>query len=116
VSPATSGFFFGIDTQSRLQELGNLQYPSMQWLASAAQYLNFQGRLQATIDNENRFDSPLIINVFNRTVMNGPVNATVTMPSVATLQTYSKLELDASLGCVGAMDSSCPAVCQLLRR
>jgi len=87
----------------------------MQFIASVAQYLNFQGRVQATLTNEMQLDTPLVIPVFSRLVMNGPASVNITVPSPSVLRTYTKLELDMTLDCAGPMDSSCPAWDRILQ-
>ncbi|XP_078094114.1 uncharacterized protein LOC144509317 isoform X2 [Mustelus asterias] len=95
-------FFFGIDMDRRLSELGWFLYPTFNFVVWHAQWFiyfkNLTTKLQAPAT---------IINVFNDTVMQGKKGAVAIMELQQDLSSYNHLELDASLSCPGTRDETC---------
>jgi len=98
-------FTFGIDGEGKVEETGWFLYPSMRFLAYQAQWFNYKTQL---LKNLTTGDA-VVINVFNRTVMQGErgISATVDLPSIYDLQRYEHVELDFSLSCPGSRDETC---------
>ncbi|XP_035698307.1 uncharacterized protein LOC118431301 [Branchiostoma floridae] len=101
----SDNFYFAIDTQGKLAEIGWLLYPSFLFFTWQAQWFNYKTDLYHNLASEAK-----VINVFNRTVMQGDkgVVATVKLPSVKEMLEYSNVELDMSLSCPGTRDDTCP--------
>ncbi|XP_072365171.1 uncharacterized protein [Scyliorhinus torazame] len=95
-------FFFGIDMDRRLTELGWFLYPTFNFVVWHAQWFIYLKNLTA------RLQAPAtIINVFNDTVMQGDKGAVTIMELPEDLSSYDHLELDASLSCPGTRDETC---------
>ncbi|KAI8509901.1 hypothetical protein Bbelb_123290 [Branchiostoma belcheri] len=101
----SDNFYFAVDAQGKLAEIGWLLYPSFLFFTWQAQWFNYKTDLYHNLSSEAK-----VINVFNRTVMQGEkgVVATVKLPSVKEMLEYSNVELDMSLSCPGTRDDSCP--------
>jgi len=61
VDVVSPGFFFEIDDLSTIRETGWIKYPSMQFLAWEAKYLNYLSKLRQRIDQTD-----IIIPVFDK--------------------------------------------------
>ncbi|XP_053743666.1 uncharacterized protein si:dkey-256h2.1 [Synchiropus splendidus] len=95
-------FFFGINQQGALWELGWFLYPSFSFIAWQAQWFEFYSDLRA------RLDAPaVVVPVFDRVRMQGDAGAVASVRLPPDLQGFDGLELDASLSCPGRRDSSC---------
>eukprot|EP00062_Callorhinchus_milii_P018978 gi/632973083/ref/XP_007902977.1/ PREDICTED: uncharacterized protein LOC103185996 [Callorhinchus milii] len=98
----SSTFFFGIDLEGKLSEMGWFLYPTFKFMVWQAQWFNYMRGL------DDKLQRPaIIVNVFNEVLMQGDdgVFATVELPE--DLSSFNILELDASLSCPGTRDESC---------
>ncbi|XP_071789142.1 uncharacterized protein [Asterias amurensis] len=101
----TNTFYFGIDGEGLLAEMGWLLYPSFKFFNWQAQWFNFKSSLLHNLSSE-----ALIVPVINNSIMQGEdgIVATIKLPSNDEMAKYNKLELDASLSCPGTRDEECP--------
>nr|XP_006821161.1 PREDICTED: uncharacterized protein LOC100372536 [Saccoglossus kowalevskii] len=101
----SDNFYFGIDGQGKLYEMGWLLYPSFHFLTWQAQWLNFKSELFQNLSKE-----ALVVTAFNHTIMKGDPGVVVTtkLPPMEEMMKYSKVELDTSLSCPGTRDETCP--------
>ncbi|XP_041798340.1 uncharacterized protein si:dkey-256h2.1 isoform X2 [Chelmon rostratus] len=100
-SPAPR-FFFGIDHQGALAEIGGFLYPSFSFLNWQAQWFDFYADLQTKLQNPAK-----VVPVFDKVQMQGEEGAVATVDLPLGLSDFNVLELDASLSCPGKRDSSC---------
>ncbi|CAH1773878.1 unnamed protein product [Owenia fusiformis] len=100
----SDNFFFGIDGEGNLAEVGWFLYPSFSFLVYQAQWFNYVTELK-----KNLSEKALVINVCNHTMMQGKgVSIKLDLPPAKELQQYSKFELDLALSCPGHLDTDCP--------
>ncbi|KAM9782543.1 uncharacterized protein ACB057_014807 [Neosynchiropus ocellatus] len=105
VSFQTTGspnFFFGINRQGALSELGWFLYPSFSFVNWQAQWFDFYSDLLT------RLDAPaVVVPVFDKVRMQGDAGAVASVHLPPDLRGFDSLELDASLSCPGRRDASC---------
>ncbi|XP_041041035.1 uncharacterized protein si:dkey-256h2.1 [Carcharodon carcharias] len=95
-------FFFGIDMDRRLSEMGWFLYPTFNFVVWQAQWFIYMENLTAKLQLP-----ATIINVFNDTVMQGNKGTVAITELPEDLLSYDHLELDASLSCPGTRDETC---------
>lgn len=95
-------FFFGIDQQGALSEMGWFLYPTFRFIAWQAQWFIFNDGLQ-----EHLKGPASVVSVFNRSLMQGEMGAQAVVDLPTDLLDYEVLELDASLSCPGRRDETC---------
>ncbi|XP_067860286.1 uncharacterized protein si:dkey-256h2.1 [Heptranchias perlo] len=95
-------FFFGIDIERRLSELGWFLYPTFNFVVWQAEWFNYMKNLDAKLQRP-----ATIINVFNNTIMHGDKGALAIINLPEDLSSFDHLELDASLSCPGTRDKTC---------
>lgn len=100
-TPATN-FFFGIDQQGALAEMGLFLYPSFSFFNWQAQWFDFYTDLQNKLQNPAK-----VVPVFDKVQMQGEKGAVATVDMPLGLLDFNVLELDASLSCPGKRDMSC---------
>ncbi|XP_022088506.1 uncharacterized protein LOC110978103 [Acanthaster planci] len=101
----TDNFYFGINAEGLLQEMGWLLYPSFQFFNWQAEWFNYKSSLLRNLSSE-----ALVIPVIKNSLMQGNTGVVkaIQLPSLLKLSQYNKFELDASLSCPGTKDESCP--------
>eukprot|EP01119_Soliformovum_irregulare_P018565 TRINITY_DN5727_c0_g1_i1.p1 TRINITY_DN5727_c0_g1~~TRINITY_DN5727_c0_g1_i1.p1 ORF type:complete len:672 (+),score=139.25 TRINITY_DN5727_c0_g1_i1:1533-3548(+) len=105
-SANSSGFWACIDGQSRLQEFGWALYPSMAFLAWAAEWYNYKSQLLSHFSHQ---PGGVVVPVWTNEIMTGKgiwKNVHVGTPSH--IQSFDTIELEASLDCPGGYDALCP--------
>ncbi|XP_070767867.1 uncharacterized protein [Enoplosus armatus] len=95
-------FFFSIDQQGALAEMGRFLYPSFSFINWQAQWFDFYADLQTRLQNPAK-----VVSVFDKVQMQGEKGAVATVDLPSGLLDFDLLELDASLSCPGKRDSSC---------
>lgn len=104
VETQVSGWFFGVDGNGALAELGWLKFATLQFMSWAAQW----SAIYAPALQANLTRPALVVPVFNDSLMQGQgINVTVTLPPLAELATYQHFELDFALGCPSPYQNSC---------
>ncbi|KAM9353841.1 uncharacterized protein ABDE67_006235 [Symphorus nematophorus] len=98
----TTNFFFGIDQQGALAEMGLLIYPSFSFFNWQAQWFDFYTDLQTKLQSPAK-----VVPVFDKVKMQGEKGAVATVDMPSGLLDFNVLELDASLSCPGKRDMSC---------
>ncbi|XP_063952301.1 uncharacterized protein LOC129255975 [Lytechinus pictus] len=98
----SENFYFAIDQQGKLAELGWLLYPSFQFFVWQAQWFDYKTELKKNLSQE-----VTVVPVINDTIMQGHAGVVQTV-DIPSLQDVSKIELDTSLSCPGTRDESCP--------
>ncbi|XP_071505492.1 uncharacterized protein [Diadema antillarum] len=98
----SENFYFAIDAQGLLAEMGWLLFPSFQFFVWQAQWFDYRTELLRNLSQE-----VLLVPIVNDTIMQGHqgVVKTIKMPS---LEKVTGIELDAALSCPGTRDESCP--------
>ncbi len=101
----TDTFYFGIDGEGLLAEMGWLLYPSFKFFNWQAQWFNFKSSLLQNLSSE-----AFIVPVISNSIMQGDqgIVASIKLPSSVEMAKYNKFELDASLSCPGTKDEECP--------
>ncbi|XP_062321333.1 uncharacterized protein si:dkey-256h2.1 [Osmerus eperlanus] len=95
-------FFFGIDQQGSLSEMGWFLYPTFKFINWQAQWLDYYDSLQ------NRLQSPAkVVSVYDKAQMQGEEGAVITLDMPSDMLDFDMLELDTSLSCPGQRDSTC---------
>ncbi|KAM6910480.1 uncharacterized protein FYW49_012420 [Xenentodon cancila] len=95
-------FFFGVDHQGALAEMGWFLYPAFSFVNWQAQWFDFSADLQTKLQSPAK-----VVYVFDRVQMQGEKGAVATVDLPLGLWDFDTLELDASLSCPGRRDSSC---------
>ncbi|XP_070691172.1 uncharacterized protein [Pempheris klunzingeri] len=95
-------FFFNIDQQGLLAEMGWFLYPSFSFINWQAQWFDFYADLQTKLQSPAK-----VVSVFDKVQMQGEKGAVATVDLPSGLLDFNRLELDASLSCPGRRDSSC---------
>uniref|UniRef100_UPI0037E9351E uncharacterized protein n=1 Tax=Semicossyphus pulcher TaxID=241346 RepID=UPI0037E9351E len=95
-------FFFSIDQQGLLAEMGWFLYPSFSFINWQAQWFDFYADLQTKLQSPAK-----VVPVLDRVLMQGDKGAQATVNLPLGWLDYDKLELDASLSCPGKRDSTC---------
>uniref|UniRef100_A0A8P4KGC4 Si:dkey-256h2.1 n=1 Tax=Dicentrarchus labrax TaxID=13489 RepID=A0A8P4KGC4_DICLA len=96
------GFFFSIDQQGALAEIGWFLYPSFSFINWQAQWFDFYADLQTKLQRPAK-----VVPVFDKVQMQGEKGAVATVDLPLGLLDFNTLELDASLSCPGKRDLSC---------
>eukprot|EP00276_Gloeochaete_wittrockiana_P016245 CAMPEP_0184347088 /NCGR_PEP_ID=MMETSP1089-20130417/15244_1 /TAXON_ID=38269 ORGANISM="Gloeochaete wittrockiana, Strain SAG46.84" /NCGR_SAMPLE_ID=MMETSP1089 /ASSEMBLY_ACC=CAM_ASM_000445 /LENGTH=381 /DNA_ID=CAMNT_0026678013 /DNA_START=25 /DNA_END=1166 /DNA_ORIENTATION=- len=111
VDQPTAGFHFGIDCQSKVQELGYFQYPSMIFMVWEAQWFDYYRNLMSEISSITQSPGAKTVPIYQQTIMSGPAYVNVTIPGAGSMEIgqWESAYLDLSLECPGPKDSSCPA-------
>ena len=104
------GYYVGIDHRGLLQELGWQKPPTLQLVTWGAQFLEWHAKLDARLASR----AALVVPILSDLPMLGgggssAATATVTLPGVALLSQFSKVEVDFALGCFGVLDQDCSA-------
>ncbi|XP_031560536.1 uncharacterized protein LOC116296630 isoform X2 [Actinia tenebrosa] len=104
-STPQENFFFAIDGQGKLAEIGLFLYPSMLFMGYEAKWFNYKTDLIHNLTGSAR-----IIHVFNHTLMEGRKGAvtTIKLPPTKELLLYRNVELDMTLHCASKYDYDCP--------
>ncbi|XP_051872729.1 uncharacterized protein si:dkey-256h2.1 [Pristis pectinata] len=95
-------FFFGINMDKRLSELGWFLYPSLNFIVWQAEWFNYMKNLEAKLQRP-----AFVINVFNDTVMQGDKGVVAIIDLPEDQSSFNHLELDVSLSCPGTTDETC---------
>ncbi|KAG5856646.1 uncharacterized protein si:dkey-256h2.1 [Anguilla anguilla] len=95
-------FFFGIDQQGALAEMGWFLYPTFRFISWQAQWFDFSRQLQEQLRSPAQ-----VLTVFDNAVMQGEGGATTAVNLPADMMNFDVLELDASLSCPGKRDETC---------
>ncbi|KAJ8415938.1 hypothetical protein AAFF_G00404950 [Aldrovandia affinis] len=99
----TPNFFFGIDQQGVLAEMGWFLYPTFRFMSWQAQWFDYSWQLQERLRRPAQ-----VVTVFNNSVMQGEGGAIATVDlRAADMVDFDMLELDASLSCPGRRDETC---------
>uniref|UniRef100_A0A671WQP7 Si:dkey-256h2.1 n=1 Tax=Sparus aurata TaxID=8175 RepID=A0A671WQP7_SPAAU len=99
-------FFFSIDQQGLLAEMGWFLYPSFSFVAWQAQF--FAEMFDFYTDLQNKLQNPAkVVTVFDRVQMHGEKGAVATVDMPPGLSDFNVLELDAALSCPSKRDGSC---------
>ncbi|KAI1886130.1 hypothetical protein AGOR_G00210840 [Albula goreensis] len=99
----SANFFFGIDQQGALAQMGWFLYPTFRFFGWQAQWFDYLGQLQ------ERLRIPAqVVTVFHNTVMHGDKGAIATVELQADMVTSDVLELEVALSCPGRRDETCP--------
>ncbi|KAJ8354490.1 hypothetical protein SKAU_G00220570 [Synaphobranchus kaupii] len=96
-------FFFGIDQQGALAEMGWFLYPTFRFISWQAQWFEYSSQLQEQLHSS----SAQVLAVFDNAVMQGVGGAIATVSLPADVAKFDVLELDASLSCPGRRDETC---------
>ncbi|OQV13123.1 hypothetical protein BV898_12663 [Hypsibius exemplaris] len=102
----SDNFYLAIDRKGRLQEMGWLLYPNFNFFTWQAEGMSFLADLEDQIAQP----SDVVINVFNRTRMqgeNGAFAGNVKLPWDGQRIAFSKLTLDLQLQCPSTTDRTC---------
>ncbi|KAM3614499.1 uncharacterized protein V6R79_015453 [Siganus canaliculatus] len=100
-TPAPS-YFFGIDSQGLLAEIGGFLYPSFSFINWQAEWFDFYADLQTKLQRPAK-----VVTVFDKVPMQGEKGAVATIDLPPGLLDFNVLELDASLLCPNKRDASC---------
>lgn len=101
-STPSPSFFFGIDPQGALAEMGGFLYPSFSFINWQAQWFDFY------VDLQTKLQSPAkVVPVFDKVLMQGEKGAVATVTLPLGLSEFNRLELDAALSCPTKRDVSC---------
>eukprot|EP00123_Amoebidium_parasiticum_P007083 comp17862_c0_seq1/m.18053 comp17862_c0_seq1/g.18053 ORF comp17862_c0_seq1/g.18053 comp17862_c0_seq1/m.18053 type:complete len:680 (-) comp17862_c0_seq1:483-2522(-) len=102
-SSVVPGYYAAINGQGELAEVGWQVWATLDVLAWAAQWYDYELELY-----HNLTKPATVVSIFEKQVMVGKVGvvANTTLPS--DLHTYTTIELDMSLGCPGDTDAECP--------
>ncbi|XP_061574538.1 uncharacterized protein si:dkey-256h2.1 isoform X2 [Cololabis saira] len=95
-------FFFAVDHQGALAEMGWFLYPTFSFINWQAQWFDFSADLQTKLQSPAK-----VVSVFDKVQMQGEKGAVATVDLPSDLWDFDTLELDASLSCPGRRDSSC---------
>lgn len=95
-------FFFCINRQGALAEMGLFLYPSFSFINWQAQWFDFYANLLTKLHHPAK-----VVQVFDKVKMHGEKGAVATVDMPEGLREFTVLELDASLLCPGRRDSSC---------
>nr|XP_046256436.1 uncharacterized protein si:dkey-256h2.1 isoform X2 [Scatophagus argus] len=95
-------YFFGIDQEGILAEMGGFLYPSFSFVNWQAQWFDFYADLQTKLQHPAK-----VVPVFDKVLMQGETGAVATVNMPSGLLDFNVLELDASLSCPGKRDLSC---------
>ncbi|TKS82579.1 hypothetical protein D9C73_016688 [Collichthys lucidus] len=95
-------YFFSIDQQGLLAEMGWFLYPSFSFLNWQAQWFDFNADLLTKLQS-----SAKVVPVFDKVQMQGEKGAVATVDMPSGLSDFNVLELDASLSCPEKRDLSC---------
>ncbi|XP_038566528.1 uncharacterized protein si:dkey-256h2.1 [Micropterus salmoides] len=101
-STPSPSFFFSIDQQGVLAEMGGFLYPSFSFINWQAQWFDFYADLQTKLQHPAK-----VVSVFDKVQMQGEKGAVATVDLPSGLWDFDMLELDAALSCPGRRDSSC---------
>ena len=109
-----AGYGFAIDSNSTVQALGYVLFPSFQHYSWTAEYLNYIRDVHAQQRHFLSEDSR-VINIWRDAVLSHDgLNARIPFPSPEVLQKYDRFELELILSCESGVDSTCPAWDQTL--
>ncbi|KAF7692019.1 uncharacterized protein si:dkey-256h2.1 isoform X1 [Silurus meridionalis] len=101
VTPSPN-FFFAIDQQGALAEMGWFLYPTFRFLSWQAEWFDFDSSLL------QRMKHPAaVVPVFNNTLMQGEAGARAVVKLPKDVLEFDVLELDAALSCPGRRDETC---------
>uniref|UniRef100_W5MYS9 Si:dkey-256h2.1 n=1 Tax=Lepisosteus oculatus TaxID=7918 RepID=W5MYS9_LEPOC len=95
-------FFFGIDHEGKLAEMGWFLYPTFKFLTWQSEWFDYVKQLYGKLQKPAR-----AITVFNHTVMQGENGTVTTVELPKDFLASDSLELDASLSCPGLKDETC---------
>ncbi|XP_061104801.1 uncharacterized protein si:dkey-256h2.1 [Conger conger] len=95
-------FFFGIDQQGALAEMGWFLYPTFRFISWQAQWFDYSRQLQEQLHSPAQ-----VLSVFDNVLMQGQEGAVATVNLPADMVNFDVLELDASLSCPGKRDETC---------
>ncbi|XP_017284069.1 uncharacterized protein si:dkey-256h2.1 isoform X2 [Kryptolebias marmoratus] len=95
-------FFFSIDQQGALAEMGWFLYPSFSFFNWQAQWFEFSAGLQLKLQSPAE-----VVCVFDEVRMQGDRGAVAAVTLPSEWWNFDTLELDASLSCPGRRDTSC---------
>ncbi|KAG9345206.1 hypothetical protein JZ751_009751 [Albula glossodonta] len=99
----SANFFFGIDQQGALAQMGWFLYPTFRFFGWQAQWFDYLGQLQ------ERLRIPAqVVTVFHNTLMHGDKGAIATVELQADMVNSDVLELEVALSCPGRRDETCP--------
>uniref|UniRef100_W5LR72 Si:dkey-256h2.1 n=1 Tax=Astyanax mexicanus TaxID=7994 RepID=W5LR72_ASTMX len=101
VTPSPN-FFFAIDHQGALAEMGWFLYPTFRFLSWQAEWFDFYTGLL-----EQAKKPADVVPVFDRVLMQGEAGAQAVVDLPPDLLRYDVLELDAALSCPGLRDETC---------
>lgn len=113
---AAGGFFAGIDSQQRVQELGWLKFSTLRFVTWAGQYMEWRDALEASLEPSPSSPSsspssssppPLLVSLYVNDSMPAYTSAVLPTPKEAMLQGYDRVQLDFTLGCGGTLDEDC---------
>ncbi|GAU88643.1 hypothetical protein RvY_01302-2 [Ramazzottius varieornatus] len=102
----SDNFYVGIDRKGLLQEMGWLLFPSFHFFSWQVHGMDFISDLQDQVATQ----ADLVINVFNRTKMQGDAGAVasnIKIPWDGNRMSFAKMTLDLQLQCPGATDRTC---------
>ncbi|XP_072109517.1 uncharacterized protein [Mobula birostris] len=95
-------FFFGINMERRLSEMGWFLYPSFNFVVWQAEWFSYMKNLETKLQRP-----AFVINIFNDTLMQGDKGAVAIIDLPKDLSSFNRLELDVSLSCPGTTDGTC---------
>ncbi|XP_066571608.1 uncharacterized protein LOC136760208 isoform X2 [Amia ocellicauda] len=95
-------FFFGIDQDGKLAEMGWFLYPTFKFLVWQTQWFDYAQQLHGQLQKPSQ-----TINVFNHTLMQGDRGAVATVGLPEDLFSFDVFQLDTSLSCPDPWDESC---------
>ncbi|KAJ8290645.1 hypothetical protein GJAV_G00015780 [Gymnothorax javanicus] len=95
-------FFFGIDQQGALAEVGWFLYPTFRFLCWQAQWFDYSRQLQEQLRSPSE-----VLTVFDNAVLQGEGGAVATVNLPPDLMKFDVLKLDAALSCPGRRDETC---------
>ncbi|XP_069769783.1 uncharacterized protein [Narcine bancroftii] len=95
-------FFFGINMERKLSEMGWLLYPSFNFVTWQAEWFNYMKNLEAKLQKP-AFET----NVFNDSLMQGDKGTVASIDLPEDLPSFNHLDLDVSLSCPGIADETC---------
>ncbi|XP_032898127.1 uncharacterized protein LOC116986660 [Amblyraja radiata] len=95
-------FFFGINMERKLAELGWFLYPSFNFIIWQAEWFTYIKNLEAKLRRP-----AFVMHVFNDTRMQGDTGVVATIDLPEDIFSFNHLELDVSLSCPGTTDETC---------
>lgn len=101
VTPSPN-FFFGINQQGSLAEMGWFLYPTFKFINWQAQWFDYYEGLQHQLQSPAK-----VVTVYDKVQMQGELGAFTTVDLPSDMSDFNMLELDASLSCPGRRDSTC---------